>query len=195
MKESDVNDWLHSECVSILQSTSLLTLSTPNNHVGIAEDRDDQTYPFIGIRGISSTSQSAGIGSGDMYVDSVNYSNGTADSVTFRREPTLRVELVPVTDNDQQLRDDLVDELVDHFSTLGRLDDYPADVEEVDVDEATVQGRPSEFVYADGVPLDVDYNRYVTKSVAAAETVNVDIDASDTVDDDTDDVEAYSESF
>jgi len=58
-----------------------------------------------------------------------------------------------------------------------------------------VQNRSGEFVYGEGLGVDVTYSRYVTEPITAAEDVNVDVAVSDTISDGSDDVDAFTESF
>lgn len=181
MRQSDVVEWLHDEIESFLSNSTLVSPSTPAEHVGLAEKRDERTYPFVGIQKIASTSETGGIGSGEIRVDEVTYdSNGVVQSITYRRDVTLRVEVLPTTDGDRHLRDNLLDDLADHFTVLARNGDVPEDIEPPSVEEATPQGRPDDFVYTDGLPMEIEYARYHTDdSVTAAEEVNVDVDAGD----------------
>lgn len=182
MKTTDVKEWLHDECVTVLANTNAVTLNSPASHVDHADERDGQTYPFVGIREISSTSRSAGLGNGSVYVADLTYENGIVQSITYKVVPTLRVELLPLAENDRGLQSTLGDDIIDHFLILSRRDEYPADVETVSVEEASPQHRNDEYVYADGIPVEVTYERYRTESVTAAEAVSLDVSVGDTLD-------------
>lgn len=197
MEKDDVIDWLYDEAVSVLTDSTHVSLGTPGDHVGLAERRDDQTYPFVGIQEIATSQAPQGIGNGDVYVADTTYTSGTLQSITYGVEPTLRVELIPLTDGDRRLRDQLTSELADHFSILARTESYGhADVENVATEEGTPQNRSSEFVYAEGVPVEVTYQRYTTDTDPdVVDEVNVDVDVSDTPLDDSDDADGFDESF
>lgn len=192
MRESAVLTWVMDECVDVLTNTSLVSLSTPGDHVDIAEPGMDHPYPFVGVQKIASTPQSAGIGSGDVFVDAVNDTDndGYVDEIVKRRDIILRVSVIPVTDNDAKLRDDLSEDLADHFAVLGREGTGKSDIGEITSGGASPQGRTDELIRSDGVPLEIPYSRYIVDdSVVAAETVNVDVDVTDDnpdVDDTTD---------
>lgn len=198
MRESDVIEWLISESTTFLSNSSLVSLSTPAGHVDVAEAGDPPVYPFIGIQKIASTSDSAGIGSGELYVDDLSYTNdGVLESITYRRDVTLRVEVIPVTDEDPKLRDDLTTDLTDFYSKKVRKDTLHSDMEGLKIEEATPQGRADDFVRADGIPIEIDYERYlVDNDPDVADTVNVDIDVGDEADtDSTTDTDTFDESF
>lgn len=195
MKESDIHEWLLSEVTTILSNTSLVSLSNPATHVDVASAFDESTYPFVGILGIANTSQSAGIGNGDVVVDDTTYSGGQLQSITYRIDKELRVELDPVTDNDPKLRDDLCTELSDHFSLLARNGNHPADMEPPDVDESTTQNREDDFVRGEGVPMDIEYSRYIVDDdpdVATDVNLDIDAEAPDETSGDTNDVDGVT---
>jgi len=181
MRTSAVITWLHDEIATVLTNTTLVSLTTPESHVDLAQDRDDQRYPFVGIDKRSSDPQSAGLGSGTSFVDSISTdANGVVQSVTRRRDKTLRVAVQTVTDGDEKLRDDLHEDIEDHLAHVARTGSYPDDIREITVHTTTPTGRPDEFVYGDGTPLEIEFSRFtVDDSITAAETVNVDIDAAD----------------
>lgn len=181
MRESDVKLWLINETSTFLSNSSLVSLSNPDTHVDTAEAHDDKTYPFIGLQSISSTPQSAGIGSGDVFVDSINYdTNGVVESIDFYREVTYRAELIPTTDGDEQLRDDLSDDLSDYLARIARKGEYPTYFEELSSDDSSPSDRTSDFVRATGVAVEVTYKRLETDTdITPAATVNLDIDVAD----------------
>lgn len=199
MRQSAVTTWLLDEIETFLTNTSLVSPSTPSNHVDEAQAHDEQTYPFVGVQKIATNPQSAGIGNGELQVDSVNYgNNGNVQSIDYVRDVELRVEVIPTTDDDSALRDDLAEDLASRFALLARTDGYPSDIDSITVGEATPSGRPDEFVRGDGVPLEIDYERHLTDdTVTAAETVNIDVDVGDYDDDisESDDVDAFDESL
>lgn len=202
MRQSAVIDWVHDEIVATLTATGLVSLASPAQHVGVVTERTHgdgpDVYPFVGIRTLASRNTQAGIGSGEAYVDSTTYQNGVLQSVTYRREPTLRLELVVVTDADARLRADIAEDLSDHFATLVRTGGTPADLTIESVTEATPEDRAEELVRADGVGLEIAYDRYETDDDPdVAETVNLDVDVTETEPDATDDTEtdAFDESF
>ena len=205
MKRTDVIDWVDGEITTVLSNTTLLSLSSPDDHASLIEQRQPPTYPFVGIQPISSRTETGGIGNGNAVVDSLSFdANDVLQSITYRRDETLRLELVVVTDDDAKLRDGLETELEDHFAVLARKDDDIDDTLADDMDdlrldgEATPGGRPSDFVYGTGIPIEIDYNRFITDSdVTAAETVNLDIDVGDSDTDvsESSDADAYDETF
>lgn len=173
MKESDVVNWLLNEIETYLTNTTLVSLSTPSKHTDVAETGDPPVYPFVGVQKIASRSQSAGIGSGELHVDSFNMTGNTVDSIDYRRDVTFRVEVIPVTDDDAQLRDDLVDELANRFALIARRQSFPFDMEDLAVEESSPQGRPDAFVRGEGVPVEIDYSRYFTDAVPWATAVKI----------------------
>lgn len=181
MRQTAVINWLHDEIVTFLSNSSLVSLSSPGDHVDLVDERDDNPYPFVGIQKIGSNDNNAGIGNGQVFVDSLSYdSTDTLVSITYRRDVTFRVNVIPVTNNDAKLRDDLADDLDDHFARLARNGPLASDMDDLRVEEATPQGRPDEFVYGDGIPIEIDYSRYQTDNdPLVADTVNVDIDVRD----------------
>lgn len=199
MNTDDVINWLYSEVTTLLADTDLASLNTPSDHVALTNQRDgddDGPYPFVGIRPLNAANTSAGIGNGSLYVDDVQRTDGVVDSIVYRAEPTLRVELVPVTNGDRRLRDNLVDDLTDHFSLLARTNNHPEDIETVTPDESAVQNRSDAFIYGDGLPLDVSFKRYATDNDPdVAESVNLDVDVSETPLDDSDDTDAFDVAF
>lgn len=199
MKQSDVVVWVHDEIKSVLNTTSLLSLNTPDDHVDLADDREDHPYPFVGIRKSTTRPQSAGIGSGGLYVDALNYDNNDVlDSIDYAKDIVLRLLVIPTTDDDAKLREDLTEELANHFELQLRQDNLHSDMKDLDVEEGTPQGRPDDFVRADGLPLEIEYKRTITDSdPTAAETVNMDVDIGDYDDDisESSDVDGFDETF
>lgn len=183
MRESAVINWLDSEIATFLSNSSLVSLTTPGDHVGLAKERDNDAgvYPFIGIQQIATRPHSAGIGNGELAVDSFTYDvNGVLQSIDYRRDITLRLSVIPVTDGNAKLRDDLSEDLTDHLALVARQEDHPSDIDGMHVEEATPQDRSNDFVWADGIPLEIEYERYIIDSNPdVAETVNIDIDVKD----------------
>jgi hypothetical protein len=193
MRESDVKQWLIGEVSSFLDSSPLVSLANPSEHVDVADAHNDETYPFVGIQRTSSTPQTAGIGSGNARVDSVNYANSVAESITYRRDVLLQLNVIPVTDGNQALRDDLTNDLSDYFARIGRRNTHPEDIRNVNPRTGSPVDRASDFVRASSVVLEIPYSRYhVDDSITAAEEVNVDIDVEDP---DGASSDAFDESF
>lgn len=200
MQLSAVNDWLDGEVVSFFEATTLVDLANPDAHVDLVQSRDDYAYPFVGIRPIATPSATQGLGNGNQTADDATYDdNGVLQSITYRRDATYRLELAPLTDGDRRLRDDMAGELVDHFALLVKKDDLPDDVSALRIDDGEPGGRPDEYVYGTGIPLEVDFQRYtVDDDPQAAESVDLDVTVSDDDDPnvgDTTDPTAFSESF
>jgi len=197
MNQSDVTTWLLDELETILDTTSLVSLPNPTSHVDVADSHDDQTYPFVGVQFISGDSESGGIGRGNLVVDNVNYDDsGLVQSIVRRKDITLRIEVVPVTDDDPALRDDLGDAITDHFSLVNEKGTHPDDIDEIRPEESSSAGRPSEFVRGQGLPLEIEYSRYlVDENVTGVESVNLDVSVGDTdnVVDEDDDPTAISD--
>jgi len=211
MKSSDVMQWLLDECATVLTQSNVVSLSTPANHVDVTEPSLDHPYPFVGVQPIATNSTSAGIGAGDLFVDSLNYgSDNILDSITYRRESTLRVETIPVTDDDPKLRDELSTELTDHFNLYTRKGGQPSDMDPPQIDDSTPQGRSDDFVDSDGIAMEIEYEHFITDTDPdVARTVNTEIQVGDEVgnivdwgsdswgdeDWETDDPIAYNESI
>jgi hypothetical protein len=181
MQQSDVIGWLLDECESLLNTSSVVAVSAPSDHVDVADAFDESTYPFIGVQKISNTPESAGIGADTLFVDSIlTDADGNVTSITYYGEPTLRVSVEPVTDDDAADRDGLADEITDHFGLIVRNDGEPADITVESIGEATPSDRTDDLVRADGVPIELSYERYVTDTdVDAAETVTLGLDVSE----------------
>lgn len=197
MRTTDVINYLNDELVTVLTESGAVTLSSPSDHVGLVEGRHPPTYPYVGIRKMGSVGESMGVGNENLVVDSMSYdTNGVVKSITRRRESTLTVEIVPVTDGDAHLRDTLYDDVLDHFTLLTDTDGLPTDVETLSVEESGTEGRSKDFVHAEGIPVQVTYKRYLVESnPTAAETVNVDVDAGSADVDDNTDADAFDETF
>lgn len=200
MRTSAVIQWLLDECEAVLQQSNRVSLSTPANHVDVAEPSLDHPYPFVGIQPIADNSMSAGIGNGDLFVDSLTHdSNGVLQATTYRRDSTLRVEAIPVTDDDPKLRDELADELEDHFSLYSRTGGQPSDMDPPQLDNSTPQGRSDDFVDSTGIAMEIEYEHFITDDDPdVATSVNVEIEVGDAVSDlDTigDGAIAYDETF
>jgi len=175
MKKSEVVQWLLNESETVLTQSNYVSLSNEANHVDVASPSLDHPYPFIGVQKLATNTRSAGIGNGDVFVDSLNYgSDDVLDSITYRREATMEVEVIPVTDDDPELRDDLSEEVADHFSLYSRTGGQPVDMDPPDVDDETTRGRPSDFIDTSGVALSIDYEHTFT---------DIDIEVGDLVTD------------
>lgn len=185
MRQTDVIKWVAEEVVTIYNDISYLSLSQPSQHVGLANDRDTERYPFVGIQKIATATSNAGIGNGQLHVVDIQYQNGLADAIVYGRDSTLRLNVIPVTDNDQQLRDKLLGDIEDHLLLYTRDErTVPDDMDEPTVTDATPQDRAEEFVYADGIAIEIPYTRTITDdSITAAEAVNLDIDVGEDIDD------------
>jgi len=184
MEASDVVSWLIDECVTVLSTTNTVSLSTPADHADIAQSGSPPTYPFVGIQTIGADQESAGLGSGSLFVDDLSYdTNDVLQSITFARVPIRRYEIVPVTDDDPKRRDQLVTDVADHFSRYERdTGSLPTDMNTLTTDSPSNQDRTSDYVRADGLPLDIEYTRYIVEDdPTVAETVTVDLDAGDEV--------------
>ncbi len=197
MRESDVINWLFDETSTFLSNSSLVSVSAPSDHVDEAQTHNGQIYPFIGVRQIASNPDTAGIGNDTLKVDSFSYgTDGVLQSITYRKDVTLRAELVPTVDENPKLRDDLSEDISDHFSLIAEKlntvkDTTPDDMEDVSVDESTTEGRSDDFVMADGIPVEIEYSRYlVDNDPPVADTVNLDINVGDSVS-----ADAFDETF
>lgn len=196
MRQSDVLNWVMDECETVLSNVSYVSVSSPSEHVDEAQSDQDHGYPFVGVRPLGSVPQSAGLGSGEYVVDSLNYGNdGIIDSIDYRRDSDLTVEVIPTTDGRPSVRDDLGDDIYDHFGLLARRDKVPEDIT-LHAEDSSPSGRPDDQVRATGVTLAIEFSRYITESVTAAETVNLDVDVTPegTLDDESDDVDAFDDS-
>jgi hypothetical protein len=198
MRQSAVIEWLHDEISDFLGGSTLVSLSNPDNHVSLAEQRDDQVYPFVAIQKIASNPESAGVGSGNLYVDELSYKAGALDAVTYGRDFDFRVEVIPLTDGDAKLRDDLTEDLGDHLSIVARTGAHPNEMGPIDVGEATPDERTDDFVRGDGISLGIEYSRYATDDDPdVAESVELTVSVGDYDDEvsESDDPDAFSETF
>lgn len=180
----DVVNWLLDEAETILTQTNadgITNVSTPAEHVDQTDAHDETTYPFIGVRILAAPTNTAGIGNGNLGVDSSNYSDGSIDSVTYYLERDARFEVIPVTDGNPQLRDQLADAVTRHFSVRSRQypENVPTDIDSLSVGASTPTARTGEHVRESGVELGLPYTEYVTKSVPAAESVTTTVEESD----------------
>ena len=196
MNQSELMVWLFGELRTVLaetDDTGISAESDATNNVDITEGDTEYTYPFIGVQPIAQNPQSQGIGSGTVTVDEHRTDDdGILTEIVYRKDADVRVSVVPVTDNNPQLRDTLVDAVVDHFSVLARTGGYPDDVTFQLVGEATPQGRPEDRVRGTGVPLALTYERYIVDNDPdVADTVNLDIDTMG--DDET--IDTFDENF
>jgi len=201
MKQSDLTEWLFGELQEILvetNNTNVTSVSEAADNVDIADASKDHPYPSLVVQPLSVNPQSAGIGTGRLFVDQQTYdSNDVLQSITYRKESEIRLDLIPITDNDPKLRDDLSDAISDHFSLLIRQDGFPEDVDPILVGESSPQGRPEDFVRTSGVTFVAEYHRFITDNDPdVAEEVDLDVDVSDMdIDDETTDVDAFDEQF
>lgn len=184
MKTSDVMDWLLTECQTVLEQSNGVSLTDASDHVDIAQPSIDHPYPFVGVQPLATNPVSAGIGSGNIFVHNLNYDgNDVLDSITYRRDSSLRLEIIPVTDTNPSLRDDLGDELTDHFSLLARTKEQPADMEPPDIDESSIEGRPADFINSSGIGMTIDYEQYMTDTdPEVALNVTATIEVGDEID-------------
>jgi len=195
MRKTDVVQWVAGECQTVINDATYVTTSTPADHVGDADDRAEYPYPFVGIRRLSSESQSQGMGNGNLAVHEIRYTNNVADAIVYEKESTLRVDLLPTADGDRLVRDKLSEDLEDHFSLFAReSQSVPDDMDPPEVEEITPQGRVDDFVYTDGISVTIDYERHIVDdSITAAEDVNIDIDVEDPSDGSQ--ADAFDDSF
>jgi len=188
MRQSDVTNWLFDECRQILadaNNTGVTAVSDAQDNVDVADPSIDHPYPFIGVQAISSNPQTKGIGNGQLAATNESYTDGVVDEIDHERDTRLRVSLIPVTDNDAKLRDDLTDAIVDHFTLLASKDGYPDDITPKLIGESSPQGRPDDLVRATGVPFVLEYTTNITDSDPdAAESVSLTVETADA--DDTD---------
>jgi hypothetical protein len=198
MKQSEVIQWLFEQLQDILigsPHTDITSESEASEHVDIAESDVDHPFPFCGVQPISATPQSHGIQNQSLTVVDTEYVNGILDSITRERETVSRLNIIPVTDNDPFLRDELATSVSDRFTVLQRTDTYPDDIVIQQVGETTPSDRPDEFVRSATVVLVLEYTRtIVDDDPAVAEGVTVDVDVSDDSDFTTV-TDAYSEQF
>jgi len=195
MKQSEFTLWLFDELKHVLfdtPDTGITSLSEASDNVDIADGSTNHPYPFIGVQPITTNPQAAGIGQGQLrVVNRVYNTNGVLQEETKQRESTTRMNLIPVTDNDPNLRDDLSDAVVDHFALLEDNDNYPDDITFEQIGESSPQGRPEEFVRSAATTLVVTRERNIVDSNPdVAKEVNVDVDVGDKTTDN-----AYNETF
>jgi len=201
MKKSDVTEWLFGELQEILvetNNTSITSLSQASDNVDIADASEDHPYPSIVVQTLAVNPQSSGIGSGRLYVDQQTFNvNDVLQSITYRKESEVRFDLIAITDNNPKLRDNLSDQISDHFSLKIRKDEFPADISPVLVGEPSPQGRPEDFVRSSGVSLVLEYEHFITDSDPDVATeVDLDVDVSDElIEDATTDEDVFSEQF
>jgi hypothetical protein len=195
MKQSEFTEWLFDELKQVLVDTSdtgITSVSEASDNVDIANGDVDHPYPFIGVQTISTNPQAAGIGTGQLrVVDEVYDTNGVLQEVTRQRESTTRMNLIPVTDGNPHLRDELSDAIVDHFTLLESKGNYPDDITFEQIGESSPEGRPEEFVRSTATTLVVSRERnLVDSNPVVAEEINVDVDVGDETSDD-----AFDETF
>lgn len=185
MKTSDVMNWLLSECQTVLEQSNCVSLTDASDHVDVAQPSIDHPYPFVGVQRLATNPISAGIGNGDIYVDSLNYgSDNLLDSITYRRESSMRCEVIPVTDNNPSLRDDLGDELADHFSLLSRTKAQPEDMDPPQVDDNAAEGRPEDFIDSSGIGMTIEYEHFIVDNdPPVAKNANLTVRVGDSLED------------
>lgn len=181
MKQTDLITWFYDEVVTVLTDTSLVALDDVQQHVGLARERETPRYPFIGIDHDGGDPRSAGIGSDTTFVETLTFDNNDIlESITYRRDTELTVELQTLTDGDKELRSELAQEIRGHFAILSRQQTYPTDVQTLRVQETRQTGRPDEFVYGNGTVFPVTYSTFVTDpDPDVAETVNLAVEAAE----------------
>jgi len=183
MNQSAVTQWLFGELRQVLADTTgtgVTDISDAQNNVDVADPSIDHPYPFIGVQAIASNPQSKGIGNGQLVTTGEQYVDGVVDEIDHERDTELRVSLIPVTDNNVKLRDDLTDALANHFALVSKKDEHPDDLTIQQIGESSPQGRTDEFVRSSGVPLVVEYTTNVTDdNPEAAEAVDMNIDVAD----------------
>ena len=181
---------LYDDCASYLGSLDgslgIGALSSPYEHVEPSETYDEETLPSITFT-TSERAYTRGF-DGNVHVDDVDWVNGSIDSITYRADWDLRIDLsVHVDDGDVTERDKLLDGVRNYFNRYNRhLDesDFHSDAHRFDVRESS----PTEghgYVNGERVRLDVRYGRYNTfDSVPTMEqiTLEFDVDEDDVVD-------------
>jgi hypothetical protein len=198
MRQSAVIEWLHDEISTFLSGSSLVSLSNPDNHVALAEQRDDQVYPFVAIQEVSSVTVKKGKGDTNVYVAGLDYTSGVLNAVTYARDVRVRLEVIPLTDGDAKLRDDLTEDLNSHLSIQSRKKEYPTDIRSFDVGESSPNERTDDFVRGKGVELKITFTRYeVDDDPEVATEVNLTLNVGDYDEDITeaDDPEPFDETF
>jgi hypothetical protein len=172
-------EWIFGECETVLTDSNAVSLATPSHHVDIADAHDETVYPFIGVVPISFTAQTAGIGNSDLLTETTYTEGGTFGGVTRTLRREFSVEITPVTDDDEQLRDTLSDEIAIHFALLAEHDDTPADVDQLSVTDTTPSNRPDSFVRANGVELTGVVSTHTDDDLPAAESVDITVSLTD----------------
>jgi hypothetical protein len=181
MKQTDLITWFYDEIATVLTDTSLVALGDVSQHVGLARERETPQYPFVGIDHDGGDPRSAGIGGDTTFVDHLTFNdNDILQSITYRRDTDLTVELQVLTDGDKALRSDLAQEIRGHFAILSRQRSYATDIQTLRIQETRQAGRPDEFVYGDGTTLPVTYSTFITDpDPDVAKTVNLAVEAAE----------------
>jgi len=198
MKQSEVIQWLFEQLQDILigsPHTDITSKSEASEHVDIAESDVDHPFPFLGVQLISATPQSNGIQNQTLPVTDAEFNDGTLQSLQRQREVITRLNIVPVTNNDAFLRDELATNVTDHFTVLQQTERYPDDIVIQQIGETTPSDRPDEFVRSATVVLVIKFTRtIVDENPDIAEGVTIDVDVSDDSDFATS-TDVYSEEF
>lgn len=190
---SEVKQSLYEELVTVLSNK--YGLSDPYNHVDPVQTGDDQVFPSLNFetqvipveRGLHSA----------IYVDEVSYTNGTIDSITYRRDYTLFYDVIAsVGNDDQEERADLYNAVENHFLTYlthtASLDTINEDIDDISVDGTSDESRPDDAVRGDRLSIELEFSKYLTTSdVTPMNTVAMEL----TVEEDTDDSHAITYDF
>jgi hypothetical protein len=193
MKHSDVMRWLYSEIDSVLDSSTLVSFSDRDDHIGLARGREEYPYPFVAIDHNDGNPRSAGIGAGTAFVDELIFDNNDVlTEIIYRRDTVLDVTIQTLTDGDRELRDDLAQEIQGHFALVSRQGEYHGDMNRLEVGTATPNSRPDTFVYGDGTDMRVDYSAFISDpDPDAAEQIDITLKAAE----DTDGTDGDSEDY
>ena len=186
--------WLYSEIDTVLDSSTLVSFSDRDNHIGLARERGEYPYPFVAIDHDNGTPRSAGIGAGTAFVDELIFdTNDVLTEIIYRRDTVLDVTIQTLTDGDRELRDDLAQEIQGHCALVSRQDEYHTDMNRLEVGTATPNSRPDTFVYGDGTDLRVDYSTFISDpDPDAAEQINITLESAEDADGTDGDSEDYT---
>lgn len=189
--KQDVKDAVYSELKTVI--TDNTSVSTPKEHVGILNRDNDAVYPFLGFEILAGNRINTGI-TGDTRVDALILdASDNLDKVRYRRDYELFVDIgVLADDSDDEQKDALYTDLVDHFDsfsgeTVGKEpSDLQSDVSEIE-DQGFDDAAPnSPGVVGDRQTFRLEYSRFITEDtdVVPMDTVNLrveDFDDSDVV--------------